>query len=257
VSADTPLLEVDGLTLRFGGITALSGISFTMTQTKTLGVIGPNGAGKTALLNCICGVYRPAEGSVHLDGTPLIGRRPEQIAALGVSRTFQGMDHFSAFRVADYVMLGRTYRLSRSVVGNALRWPGAERRERSERAEVMGILDDCGLSDLADEPLTEIPYGLQKQVDVARVIASGCRLALLDEPTSGTTSSERTVIARSVQLLKERDIAVLLIDHDVEFVTDHCNEVLALSSGQQLAIGPTDEVFAHAAVREAFLGLAI
>jgi branched-chain amino acid transport system ATP-binding protein len=257
MTSDSPLLEVDGLTLLFGGITALSGVSFTMTPTKTLGVIGPNGAGKTALLNCICGVYRPQEGSLRFDGEEILGRRPEHISALGVSRTFQGMDHFSAFRVADYVMLGRTYRLGRSVVASAIGWPGSERRERSERAAVMSILDECGLGEVADEPLDAIPYGLQKQVDVARVIASGCRLALLDEPTSGTTSSERVVISRSVEMLTERDIAVILIDHDVQFVTEHCAELLALSSGQQLATGPTTEVFARTAVREAFLGLAV
>jgi branched-chain amino acid transport system ATP-binding protein len=191
------------------------------------------------------------------DGAEIRGRRPEHISALGISRTFQGMDHFSEFRVADYVMLGRTYRLRHSVIASAIRWPGSERRERAERVAVMQVLDECGLAAVADEPLNAIPYGLQKQVDVARVIASGCRLALLDEPTSGTTSSERAIISRSVQMLIERDIAVLLIDHDVQFVTDHCHEVLALSSGQQLATGPTNEVFAHPAVREAFLGLAV
>jgi branched-chain amino acid transport system ATP-binding protein len=251
------LLEISGLTLRFGGITALADVSFAMTQSKTLGVIGPNGAGKTALLNCICGVYRPQAGSMTFDGIDIRGRRPEHISALGISRTFQGMDHFSEFRVADYVMLGRTYGLRRSVLASAVRWPASERREGAQRWVVSQILGECGLSAVADEPLNAIPYGLQKQVDVARVIASGCRLALLDEPTSGTTSAERTIISRSVQMLIEREIAVILIDHDVNFVSEHCDELLALSSGQQLVTGPTTDVFAHPAVREAFLGLTV
>jgi branched-chain amino acid transport system ATP-binding protein len=254
---DRCLLEVSGLTLRFGGITALSAIDFTLAPNTTLGVIGPNGAGKTALLNCICGVYRPQQGSIALDGRNLVGLRPERISRLGVSRTFQGMDHFSGFRVADYVMLGHTYRVSGSVIGAALGWPSCERRERAQRVAVLDLLADCGLSSVADHQLSAIPYGLQKQVDIARVIASGARLALLDEPTSGTTSSEREIIARSVRMLTERGIAVILIDHDVQFVTEHCARLLALSSGQQLAVGSTNDVFEHEAVREAFLGLAV
>jgi branched-chain amino acid transport system ATP-binding protein len=257
VTDDRALLEVSGLTLRFGGITALSAIDFSLAPSTTLGVVGPNGAGKTALLNCICGVYRPQYGSIALAGRNLVGLRPERISRLGVSRTFQGMDHFSGFRVADYVMLGHTYCVSGSVVGAAVGWPSCERRERAQRAAVQELLSDCGLLSVADQQLSAIPYGLQKQVDIARVIASGARLALLDEPTSGTTSSEREIIARSVRMLTDRGITVILIDHDVQFVTEHCTQLLALSSGQQLAVGSTKDVFEHDAVREAFLGLAV
>jgi len=255
--APRPLIEVRDLSLRFGGINALSGVSFNMSAGTILGVIGPNGAGKTALLNCVCGVYRPQEGSMVFAGHDIRGLRPEQITALGISRTFQGMDHFSEFRVIDYVMVGRTFRLSRSAVLSALRWPTAERSERRERAEVTELLAQCGLLEYADEPLNEIPYGVQKQVDVARVIASGCKLGLLDEPTSGTTSSERAIISRSIELLTQRGIALILIDHDVDFVTKHCDELLALGSGLPLATGPTRNVLADNKVREAFLGLAV
>jgi branched-chain amino acid transport system ATP-binding protein len=252
-----PLLAVDGLTLRFGGLAALQDVGFEMAPGTILGVVGPNGAGKTALLNCVCGVYRPQEGSILLDGVEIRGRRPEAVAALGVGRTFQGMDHFNDFLVGDYVMLGRSPRLSRSTVGSAVRWPSTERRERRERAAVRDVLAHCGLADYEHERLDEVPYGIQKQVDVARVIASDCRLALLDEPTSGTTSSERRIISRSIELLVDRDIAVVLIDHDVPFVTQHCRQLLALGSGQVLAAGPTADVLADAGVREAFLGLAV
>jgi ABC-type branched-subunit amino acid transport system ATPase component len=122
---------------------------------------------------------------------------------------------------------------------------------------VRDVLAHCGLADYEHERLDEVPYGIQKQVDVARVIASDCRLALLDEPTSGTTSSERRIISRSIELLVDRDIAVVLIDHDVPFVTQHCRQLLALGSGQVLAAGPTADVLADAGVREAFLGLAV
>lgn len=252
-----PLLTVEGLTLRFGGLAALQDVAFSMAAGSVLGVVGPNGAGKTALLNCVCGVYRPQEGSILLDGVEIRSRRPEAVAALGVGRTFQGMDHFNDFIVGDYVMLGRTPRLSSSSLASALVWPAAERRERRERAAVRDLLTDCGLAGVENERLSEIPYGIQKQVDVARVIASDCRLALLDEPTSGTTSSERQIISRSIELLVGRDIAVVLIDHDVEFVTRHCPQLLALGSGQVLGSGPTERVLADPVVREAFLGLAV
>ena len=251
------MLAVDGLTLRFGGLAALQDVTFAMEAGSILGVVGPNGAGKTALLNCVCGVYRPQEGSITLDGAEIRGKRPEAVAALGIGRTFQGMDHFNGFLVGDYVMLGRTPRLSPSAIGSALVWPTTERRERRERAVVRDVLEECGLAEYEHEQLSEVPYGIQKQVDVARVIASDCRLALLDEPTSGTTSSERRIISRSIELLVERGIAVVLIDHDVAFVTEHCPQLLALSSGQVVASGPTGSVLADDKVREAFLGLAV
>jgi branched-chain amino acid transport system ATP-binding protein len=167
------------------------------------------------------------------------------------------MDHFSDFMVDDYVMLGRTQRLPASCVGSSIAFPLVDRAERRERKAVIDVLEQCGLRQYARQPLCEVPYGIQKQVDVARVIASECRLALLDEPTSGTTSSEREIISRSVELLVERRISVMLIDHDVEFVTRHCDSLIALAAGMLLATGPTASVLADSGVREAFLGLAV
>jgi branched-chain amino acid transport system ATP-binding protein len=253
----TALLKGEGISLSFRGINALTDVSFEAHEASVLGVIGPNGAGKTALLNCICGVYRPHTGSISFAGNEILGKRPEAIAKLGIGRTFQGMDHFSDFMVDDYVMLGRTPSVPASCFASSIAFPLIDRAERRERNVALDVLERCGLSEYARHPLCEVPYGIQKQVDVARVIASNCRLALLDEPTSGTTSSEREIISRSVELLVERGISVMLIDHDVEFVARHCESLVALDAGTLLAAGPTTQVLSDGAVREAFLGLAV
>jgi len=251
-----PVLKVSDVRLSFGGIKALDGVSFEAFEGSVLGVVGPNGAGKTALLNVVCGVYTPQQGTITFTGHSLVGRRPEKIAALGIGRTFQGMDHFSGFTVADYVLLGRTPRLSSSAWGAALLWPAAKRGENRQRSEVLTVLEGCGLEAYADEVLKGLPYGIQKQVDIARVIASDCQLVLLDEPTSGTTSSERELISASVQGLIDSGVAVLLIDHDIPFVRAHCDRLLAMNYGRVLAVGSVGDVLADPLVREVFLGIA-
>jgi branched-chain amino acid transport system ATP-binding protein len=250
------LLQVEDIRLSFGGVTALDGITFDTPLGSVLGVIGPNGAGKTALLNSICGVYQPQQGSISFAGRSIKGLRPERVARLGIGRTFQGMDHFSEFTVINYIMLARSQMLSSSAWGAALAWPASDRAERAERDHAAEVLERCGLIQYAGQPLHEVPYGIQKQVDMARIIASDCRLVLLDEPTSGTTSSERDIISAALDLIVDAGLSVILIDHDVQFVTRHCDELLAINYGQMLATGTVEDVFSHERVREAFLGIA-
>lgn len=249
------MLEIRDVTLSFGGVRALDSVTFAVADGDCLGLIGPNGAGKTALLNCISGVYRPQPGSIWFGGAPITGLPMERIARLGLGRTFQSMDHFEGFTVQDYVLLGRIVELPASAVLAALRWPSVIRAERAERRKVDAALERCGLTSYRDVVLAEVPYGTQKLVDVARVICSGAQWALLDEPTSGTTSAERPAISAAVDTLCELGTTVLLVDHDVDFVARHARHLIVLDQGQLIATGPTRQVLSDPQVRRIYFGL--
>jgi ABC-type branched-subunit amino acid transport system ATPase component len=250
-------LQVDGIVLTFGGIKALDGVSFVVRPGEVLGVVGPNGAGKTALLNCISGAYQPQHGSIKLLGTELRGLRSNRIAAHGVARTFQSTDHFSEFTALDYLLLARSPRIRSSAIASALVLPWVNRRERAERQEMAGLLASQGLSDIADRPLHSLPYGMQRRIDLLRVEAAQAKLVLLDEPTSGTMTNERDVISTAVTRLTDSGAMVVIVDHDVDFIVKHCDRIVAMSSGSTLAVGTSEDVFAHATVRDAFLGLVL
>ncbi|HEV7679607.1 MAG TPA: ATP-binding cassette domain-containing protein [Candidatus Dormibacteraeota bacterium] len=250
-------LRVSDAVLRFGGIRAVDGITFDVEPATTFGVVGPNGAGKTALLNCISGVYHLQSGEVHVFGQPVTGHRPDHIAAMGVARTFQSTEHFKEFRVVDYLLLGRVNHLPASVLGSTVAWPLMERAERRERAAMMGVLEQLGLSAYAQESLAELPYGVQKRVDIARAIAAEPRLVLLDEPTSGTTSSERGPISDAIRLIAAAGVTVVMVDHDVDFVSRHCGRLLVMNFGKPIGVGTPHEMLQRADVSEAFLGVTI
>ena len=252
----TAALSVRDAVLRFGGITAVNRVTFDVQPGATFGIIGPNGAGKTALLNCINGIYRLNEGSIHVFGQPVHGRPPHQIAALGLSRTFQSTEHFQRFTVRDYVMLARGQQAPMGVLGSVLMWPWRERSEKEERRRAIGVLERMGLAQFAGEQLSGLPYGLQKQVDIARAVAAGPRIMLMDEPTSGVTTQEREAVGRAVRTVAETGVTIVLIDHDVDFVTQQCEEVLVVNYGQPLGVGTPHEMLRHPEVIEAFLGSA-
>jgi branched-chain amino acid transport system ATP-binding protein len=249
-------LSVHEAVLRFGGITAVSQVSFEVNEGATFGIIGPNGAGKTALLNCINGIYRLNSGTIQLFGQPIQDLAPHRIAALGLSRTFQSTEHFQRFTVRDYVMLGRSRLAPCSVIGSIALWPWRERSEKAERRAAMEVLETMALDRYALEPLAGLPYGVQKQVDIARAVAAGPRIMLMDEPTSGVTTTEREAVARSVRTVAETGVTIVLIDHDVDFVTRHCEQVLVVNYGQPIGVGTPDEMLRRPEVIEAFLGSA-
>jgi branched-chain amino acid transport system ATP-binding protein len=249
------MLEIDDVSLSFGGIRALNGVTFDVPDGGCFGLVGPNGAGKTALLNCVCGVYRPQHGAIRFDGQLVNGLPIERIARLGIGRTFQSMDHFEDFRVADYVLLGRIEQLVGSATLAALRWPSVRRREREQQRIVHATLERCGLLDYRDEQLSEVPYGVQKLVDVARVLCSASPWVLLDEPTSGTTSEDRPAISAALDLLAEHGTTVVVVDHDVDFVARHAQSLVALDQGEVIAQGSTRSVLEDPVVRRIYFGL--
>ena len=173
MSAAAPLLQVDRIAKHFGGIKAVDGVSFDLEAGTTLGIIGPNGAGKTALLNCISGVYRINEGTIRFDGKPIHSLRPDRVARKGIVRTFQSTEYFAEFRVLDYVLLARMHSLRTSAWASSIAWPAITRGEKREKFVAMAALDRCGLAEFADEDLNELPYGVQKRIDIAWVIAAG------------------------------------------------------------------------------------
>lgn len=249
-----PALSVRGATLRFGGITAINTVSFDVAQGATFGIIGPNGAGKTALLNCINGIYTPNEGEIEIFGQSVVGKAPHQVAAMGLSRTFQSTEHFQRFTVRDYVILARARQAPCGVLGSMVLWPFREKAERAERRRAMDVLERQGLAELAAEPLEGLPYGVQKQVDIARAVAASPRIMLMDEPTSGVTTTEREAVGRAVSAVANTGVTVVLIDHDVDFVSQHCAEVLVVNYGKPLGVGAPKDMLGRPEVIEAFLG---
>jgi branched-chain amino acid transport system ATP-binding protein len=247
-------LVVTDVLRTFGGIRAVDSMSFR-AQGESLGIIGPNGAGKTVLLNLVNGVYPIDSGTIALDGARIDGLRPHQIAALGVGRAFQSTEQFRDFLAVEYVMLGRLPHQHSSLFACALALPRVLRSERHERRLAVDTLARLGLEHAATERVSELPYGVQKLVDIARVLASEPRLMLLDEPTSGTTSDERGTISSVLQDVAATGLTMLVIDHDVSFISGISSRLLVLNYGQLLAEGPPDEVLARHEVIEAYLGL--
>jgi branched-chain amino acid transport system ATP-binding protein len=249
------MLEIDHVSLSFGGIHALNDVTFDVPDGGCFGLVGPNGAGKTALLNCICGVYRPQNGAIRFDGQRIDRLPIERIARLGIGRTFQSMDHFQDFRVSDYVLLGRIEHLASSATLAAVRWPTVLRREREQKRLVDATMERCGLTEYRHELLAEVPYGVQKLIDVARVLCSGSPWVLLDEPTSGTTSEDRPAISAALDLLADHGTSVVVVDHDVDFVARHAQSLVALDQGAVIAQGETRSVLDDPTVRRIYFGL--
>ena len=253
----SPVLEARGVTKRFGGITAVDNVSFQLEPHGVLGVVGPNGAGKTALLNCLSGVYSLDAGSVHFAGAPIHRLRPHAIAALGVARTFQSTEHLADMTALEYLLTGVTRRQEVLWLEYGLRLPTAIRAERAERARAADALERVGLGEYLSMRLRDMPYGVQKQVDVARVIASGAQVALLDEPTSGTNARDRTDVESTILRLRDQGLAMIIIDHDVGFVRGVCGDLIVMDRGRVIAHGDPEAVLQLPEVQEAYLGVTL
>jgi branched-chain amino acid transport system ATP-binding protein len=249
------ILRVDNIACVFGGIRAVDGVSFDVEHGSILGVIGPNGAGKTVLLNLINGVYKTKQGGIFFEDRAIHGLRSDQIARLGVGRTFQSTEQFSEVRAIDYVLLGGILGQYVSVVACTLGLRAVRRRERAEGVRALAMLERFGLHGIANERMFELPYGVQKQIDLARALLGEPRLLLLDEPTSGTTSAERSAIGDIVEEIGGGDRTLVIVDHDVRFLSKPCETLVAMSNGRKIAEGPVADVLTDKGVREAYLGL--
>ena len=250
-------LQLQGVSISFGGLTALDGIDLGVAHGEIVALIGPNGAGKTSLFNCISGVYRPSRGSITFHGRELVGLEPHQIVALGIGRTFQNIELFAGMTVLDNLLLGTHARRSVGVVAEAVRLPGFLREERHAVARAHALLAASGTGLHGDEIASELPYGLQKEVEVLRALAMEPTLLLLDEPAAGMTEDEASGLADViVQLRDARGISVVLVEHNVGFVMSAADHIAVLDHGKRIAFGTPEEIRSDPAVIRAYLGSA-
>ncbi|MCC6778174.1 MAG: ABC transporter ATP-binding protein [Hyphomicrobiales bacterium] len=255
MSAADPILEISNVSVRFGGVRALTDVSFQVQPGEVFSIIGPNGAGKTSMLNCISGRYRPTAGELRYKGEPLGRRSINDRARLGIGRTFQNLALFGHMSVLDNIMVGRHHLLRNNFLTGMLYWAGANREEQAHRRKVEDIIDFLEIQHVRNEPAGTLSYGLRKRVELARAIAIEPELILLDEPMAGMNLEEKEDMARYVvDLNQELGKTVIMIEHDMGVVMDISHRVMVLDFGCKIAEGSPEEVLANEHVKRAYLG---
>ncbi len=251
------LLEVRGISVRFGGILALDQVSFAVGEGQIVGLIGPNGAGKTTLFNVLSRLYRPAEGDIRFDGRSLLALPAHRIATVGIGRTFQNLALFRSMTVLENVMVGAHCTGASSFLGNALGLPAVRQEERGLREGASRMLGLLGLEEVAHRPIASLPFGTQKRAEIARALASAPKLLLLDEPAGGLNHEEVAALGALLRRIREAlGLTILLVEHHMSFVMGISDQVVALDFGRVIAQGTPAAVQADEAVIGAYLGRA-
>ena len=249
------MLAVDDLAVAFGGLAALSGVSFEVGESEIFGLIGPNGAGKTTVFNVLTGLYRPDRGRVVFGGADLTRLAPHRIARAGIGRTFQNTEVFRALSALDNVLVGAHSSLHGGLLAAAAGAAAVRREEAAARVRARALLERVGLGDVADVAAGSLPLGSQKRLEMARALAGGPRLLLLDEPAGGLNPTEtRTLMDLIRRLREELTLTIMVVEHDMELVMGLCDRVAVLHYGRKIAEGTPREVAADAGVIEAYLG---
>ncbi|MEP7295633.1 MAG: ABC transporter ATP-binding protein [Burkholderiales bacterium] len=249
------ILDVHNISLAFGGVKALTDISFDVKEHEIRAIIGPNGAGKSSMLNCINGVYQPQEGSIALRGRTFRHMNPRQVAASGVARTFQNLALFKGMSVLDNIMTGRNLKMKSNLFMQALRIGPAEREETEQRLFVERIIDFLEIQPYRKTPVGRMPYGLQKRVDLGRALAMEPQVLLLDEPMAGMNVEEKQDMSRFIlDVNDEFGTTIVLIEHDMGVVMDISDRVVVLDYGKKIGDGTPDEVRSNEDVISAYLG---
>ncbi|NTU59773.1 MAG: ABC transporter ATP-binding protein [Deltaproteobacteria bacterium] len=255
MASSQPILEVDGISMDFGGLRAVSHCTFHVEVGQIYSLIGPNGAGKSTVFNVICGIYRPTEGEVRLQGKRIDGLRASRIANRGVGRSFQNLELFKGLTAAENVMVGAHRHLKYGLLSALSSAPAMGAAERKGRETALRDLEFVGIAGAADARVEDLPYGVQKKVEIARALASEPKLLLLDEPAAGLNEAETVELMGVVRRIRdELGITVLLVEHNMQLVMGISDRICALNFGVVLGEGKPEEIRAHPDVIQAYLG---
>ena len=253
--AGQALLHIDGVSVRFGGIVALDGVSFDVQRGQICGLIGPNGAGKSTLFNCLSRLYECNSGSIRFDGHPLSSMPRHRMAGIGIGRTFQNLALFRSMTVRENALLGCHSQHHAGFLRNAFRLPGAARIEAQAQARAQTLIDFLGLGSVAERTVADLPFGTQKRVELARALAAQPQLLLLDEPAAGLNHEELESLGTLIRDIRDRlQVTVLLVEHHMGLVMGVSDKVVALNFGKKIAEGTPAQVRAHPEVIRAYLG---
>ena len=251
--AGVPLLQAEGVVMRFGGLTAVNNVTMSVNEGEIVGLIGPNGAGKTTFFNCLTGMYKPTEGHVRLSGVEL-PPKPRAVVRAGMARTFQNIRLFANMTALENVMVGRYCRTSAGAFTSIVHGPKFRREEAETRERAQELLDFVGLGTSTDHLARNMPYGNQRRLEIARALATDPKLILLDEPTAGMNPLETRQASELIFKIRDSGLAVVVIEHDMRFIFNLCDRVLCLVRGATLVEGTPDEVQSDPRVIEAYIG---